>query len=272
MRFLILAIALGPALAAEPDPGAIVRSAAANDVRNSELELRYNYCERIRFVELDSHGKPVKARTKTHSVVMIDGTPHKLMLEENGRIATPEQKENHTIEIRRVEEARRLQTPAQRAMRQSEFRKRHEEFRRAIQELPDAFDFQLAGEEMIDSRPAYVINASPRLGYTPVDRYSKLYTKVTATLWIDKAERQWVKVKADLHDTVSFGWILVRIHGGSSALSTRVRTSEGVWVQDRMWYQVSMRIGLFKSSRAEVDTRYSDYVLIDSDARMAQGR
>jgi hypothetical protein len=148
-----------------------------------------------------------------------------------------------------------------REIRMPDFQKRRERFRKAIREIPEAFVFRLLGEEQIDSRPAWVIEAAPRPGYTPADRYSKLFTQVRGKLWIDRSDYRWVKVEAELLDTVTFGWILVRIHQGSRARLTQKCVAPGVWLPGEMWYRVSVRIGLISLRHMEVAAQYGDYRL-----------
>jgi hypothetical protein len=153
-----------------------------------------------------------------------------------------------------------------REVRMAEFLKRRERFQRSVQEIPDAFDFRLAGEQMIRSRPVYVIEAIPHPGYQPVDRNSKLFTQVNARLWIDKADFRWARIEAELLDTLSFGWILLRIHAGSRVVLTQLREADGAWLPERTWYRISFRVGLIKLSREESETIYGRYVLAEPQA------
>ena len=116
---------------------------------------------------------------------------------------------------------------------------------------------------MVRSRPVYVIEALPHPGYQPVDRNSKLFTQVRARLWIDKADFRWARIEAELLDTISFGWFLLRIHPGSRVVLTQAREAGGAWLPERTWYRVSFRVGLIKSSREESETLYSHFVLED---------
>jgi hypothetical protein len=163
-------------------------------------------------------------------------------------------------------------TSRTREMRMAEFLRRRERFQRSVQEIPDAFDFRLVGEEMIRSRPVYLIEALPHPGYQPVDRYSKLFTQVKARLWIDKADFRWARIEAELLDTMSFGWILLRIHSGSRVALTQMRQADGAWLPERTWYRVSVRVGLVKFSRVESETLYSRYVLAEAPEDPQTGR
>jgi len=152
-----------------------------------------------------------------------------------------------------------------REMRMPDFQKRRERYRRAIREIPDAFEFRLVGEEEVNSRPAYVIEATPRPGYQPVDRYSKLFKQLRARLWIDESDYQWAKIEAELLDTVTFGWILVRVHKGSRVRLTQELVGDEAWLPREMWYRVSARIGLVSLRNLEVETEYGSYRRSDSD-------
>ena len=210
--------------------------------------------------------------SKTHEILLIEGTPFRLLLEENGKGITPSEQRRHEVEIRQTAEARRGETPAERSARQSAFEKQRTKFRRAIREIPEAFILRLAGEEIVNSRPAWVIEATPRPGYQPVDRYSKLLTQVKGKLWVDQSDYHWTRVDAELLDTVTFGWILVRIHGGSRVSLTQVRVNDEVWVPQRMSYRVSLRLGLVKLSDTAMEATYSDYRKASSDPRLAPAR
>jgi hypothetical protein len=83
-------------------------------------------------------------------------------------------------------------------------------------------------------------------------------------LWIDKSDCRWAKFEAELLDTVTFGWILVRIHEGSRVRMGQQRMDDGAWVPDQMWYRISMRVGLVKLLGAETEVTYGDYRLSSS--------
>ena len=82
-----------------------------------------------------------------------------------------------------------------------------------------------------------------------------------ARLWIDKADFRWAKIEAELLETMSFGWILLRIHAGSRVVMTQLRQADGAWLPERTWYRVSFRVGLVKLTREESETVYGGYVL-----------
>jgi hypothetical protein len=158
-----------------------------------------------------------------------------------------------------------------REIQMADYQNRRDRYRKAIREIPEAFSFRLLGEEEVNSRLSYVVEATPRPGYEPVDRFSRLYTKVKGKLWIDKADLRWARIEAELLDTVTFGWILVRIHKGSRASLTQEVVNQEAWLPRGIWYHVSLRVGLVSLRNVEVDTTYGDYRPADSQAEPSPG-
>ncbi len=146
-----------------------------------------------------------------------------------------------------------------RPMPMTDFVRRRERFRKPLREIPEAFLFSMAGEDVVYARPCYVIEASPKPGYQPVDRYSKLFTQVKGRLWIDKQTGRWTKLEAELLDTVTFGWILVRIHQGARVRMTQRLVDGHAWLPAELWYRVSLRIGLVSLRYQESETVYDGY-------------
>lgn len=63
-----------------------------------------------------------------------------------------------------------------------------EETTSLVREVPRAFDFQLVGEEIVDGRQAYVLQATPHLGYQAQGKYGKMFSKLEGKLWVDKQD------------------------------------------------------------------------------------
>ncbi len=192
------------------------------------------------------------------------------VLNDESQLNAPETRYEFTERAvtRNLDENGQLRSTSSRTrdVKMADYQTRRERYRKAVREIPEAFLFRLIGEESINSRSAYVIEATPRPGYQPVDRNSRLYTQVKAKLWIDKSEYRWVRIEAELLDTVTFGWILVRIHKGSRVRMTQEPVNGEAWLPRELWYNVSLRIGLVSLRRVEVETKYSDYRPVDGQS------
>ncbi len=260
MRWILLLATLGIACGATVDPREIVRRALALDEKENESLIEsYAYLESVETRRLNSDGTLKSVASKTHEITTIEGTPFRRLAEKDGRPLPPDEQREQEEAFRHTLEARRTESRSERARRIDEYQNRRDRYRRAVREIPDAFIFRVTGEENFQSRPAWVIEAVPRPGYRPVDRYSRLFTDLKGTLWIDKAEHHWVRLDAELIDTVTFGWILVRIGKGARATIERTRVDGRDWLPSRLWYTVSLRIGLVKAYTVEELATYRTY-------------
>jgi len=122
------------------------------------------------------------------------------------------------------------ETPQERAERLS---KQEEETASIVREVPMAFDFQLVGEEAVNGRPAYVLQATPHPGYHARGKYSSMFPKVAGKLWVDKQDLGWIKVEQVIHP-FSMGLFLVRLLRGSQIKMGQTRINEGIWMPERV--------------------------------------
>ncbi|MCL6505544.1 MAG: hypothetical protein K6T59_00820 [Bryobacteraceae bacterium] len=246
------------ATGADTDPREIVRRSVQVFDR-ADYASQYNFVEQILTREFDGDGRLKSVSLKTHEVVMADGTPCRRLLERDGKPLPPEEEREQQESLRKCIETRRKETPEQRRRRLEEFERRRKRYQKAIREIPDAFLFRLEGEETIAGHRVWVVGAEPRPDYRPRDRFARLFTALKGRLWINQQDYNWVRLEAELIDTVTFGWILVRIHEGARVRMEQTRIGNGVWLPRSMWLHVSARIGLVRLVRMEEETRFWGY-------------
>ena len=91
------------------------------------------------------------------------------------------------------------ETARQRKKRLARVDKERQEGEDLLREITRAFDWQLVGEEVVDSSATHVISAEPKQGYVPASREARVLTKLRATLWVAQDDYGWVK--ADIETT-----------------------------------------------------------------------
>ena len=84
-----------------------------------------------------------------------------------------------------------------------------------MSQMAIAFTFHLAGEENVAGRPAYVLIASPKPGYRPINRQAKVLIGMQGKMLIDKHEFHWAKVEAEVIHPVTFAGFLARVGPGT---------------------------------------------------------
>jgi len=147
------------------------------------------------------------------------------------------------------------ETPSERAARLL----KTQENRSFLSDLLEAFDFHLLGEEIVDGKPAYILQATPHPGYRAHGKYAKLFSRVEGKLWVDKQDFGWVKVDGEVTQSFSIGFLVARVQRGSHIIMEQTCVGDAVWVPKRLEMRASATILLLKSLDLERILTYSDY-------------
>jgi len=258
----------GCAVAAAQTPSAleIVKKSLAADNRQEELRRDYTYDLQSELRELDDRGNVKKVNSTRTEVVSLGPRRLRLVTERNGKPLPPAEaaKERERYEKAAREIAR--MSPAEKQKRIAAQRREEAEDRAKLQRIPEAFQFTLLGEEVINGRPAWQIRAVPLRSYS--GPWAFILRNVEGTLWIDKADSAWVKVEADTLGTVSFGWFLARIGKGTRMTFESTKVNDEIWAPSRITMRANARIALLKSVRADQALTFSRYRKFQADARI----
>ena len=268
MRFaLVLAAACGWLTAAE-DPREIVRRAVAHMDQNLQVARNYTFLERSATNELDGAGKVKTRKVLLYDVTMLEGSPYRRLVGRDDHALSSEETGNEEKKLEASIGERRKETPKQRAQRIADWEKRRQRLRDPLNEVLDAFDLKMAGEEPLAGRRAWIIDAVPRAGYHPRSGIARLFPKLRGKLWIDEGDYQWVKTEAEATDTISLGWILARLKKGARLDVEMTRVNDEVWLPKRVEARLSARIALFKTVGVEQQTTYSNYRKFQVDSHL----
>jgi hypothetical protein len=171
---------LRSATTTQPDANTIIQRSVVALQADWEVAPQYNYYER----DLENH------ETKTYEVLMILGSPYQRLVAINGMQLSREDQKEEQHKLDHVVAQRRGEAKEETEKRIAEYRGERHRDHRMMEELTKAFVFKLSGEAVQDSHQVYVLEATPRLGYRPLDKETKVLTGMRGTLWIDKATFQ----------------------------------------------------------------------------------
>jgi hypothetical protein len=271
-RSLMLVASSAVLFAADSDPADIVRRSLAAENDNARRARNYTFLQRTEDRDLDAKDQVKSKRSKTYDVTMLEGSAYRRLIERNDRPLPAEEEKLEQAKLRQSIEDRRHETEAQRARRLAEYDKRPGRNRGMLNEIPEAFDFRLRGEELIESRPVYAIDATPRAGYRGRNSQARLILpKLKATLWIDKADLTWVRVHAEAIDTISVGLFLIRLSKGARLEMEQTRVNEEVWLPNRVWMAGSARLGLVKKLNLQQEMTFRNFRRFQSDSKVVSG-
>jgi hypothetical protein len=265
----VLACLLLRCLSAQtPDPLEIVRRSVEQDRLNFRRANDYSYVQHTEQRELDEQGRVRKVESRTFDVIVIDGEPYQKLIARNGKPLGEAEARKEQEKLDRELARRRNEDPARRSRRLSEEEKRRMEGREFAREIPEAFRFRLAGEDRLEGRPVWIIDAEPKPGYRGKAKRADLLSKFRGRLWIDQQDYQWVRVEAETIAPVRFGWVLARLDPGAKMVFEQRRVHDEVWLPSRAHIQLSARLALVRKLRGEVEVLWRDYRKFRTDSRI----
>jgi hypothetical protein len=189
--------------------------------------------------------------------ILVNGVPFEQLVERNGRSPSADEIWKQREKLDKL----KRETPEQRVER---FRRQAEENASLVREVPKAFDFQLLGEEIVNGRPAYVLQAMPHRDYRAQGKYGKMFAKVEGKLWVDKQDLGWIKADGRVIQPFSMGLFLVRLLCGSHITMEQTRVDNGIWMPERVEVRAAAKIFFVKSLVIERVLTYSEYRLVQA--------
>ena len=210
------------------------------------------------FVERDVVTKGGNRTVKTYRTLMIDGSPYHKLIAVNDEKVSPAQAESEEDKLQQEILRRRKESPDQRKKRIAQYERGRRQDHHLMQQMVKAFDFRLTGQERIDGRNCYVLAATPRPGYQPISRDTKVLKSMRGTLWVDTETYQWVKVHAEVFRPVAFGLFIAHVRPGTEFTLEQQPVGGNLWLPSHFATRVNARIVVF-SRRSRDDETYSDY-------------
>ena len=237
------------------------------------MELARNYTCRQREVQkhLDSHGQVKSIEIKTWDITVLYGEPYSRLIEKNDRPLSTEDEKKEQEKIDKFISKRKNESEEEQRKRQAKQKKEREEDRAFLRDVANAYDFRIIGEEPVDGRDAWVLEATPRKDFHPTQPHADILPRLKGKLWIDKQDYNWVKAEAEAIDTISFGLFLARVHKGSHFSFEQLRLNNEVWLLRRFYLNASARLLLFKNEGLEQEDVFSNYKKFSSATRILPG-
>ena len=239
------------------DPQEIIRhSVAAN-------EADWKAAPNFSFSERDVTTKGGSKTVKTYEVLMIEGSPYNRLTAINDKPLSPAAQAQEKQKLEREIANRKKESPDARAKRMAQFQRERQQDHMMLQEMIHAFNFKLTGSDKLDGREVYVVEATPRTGYRPKSRDTKVLLGMRGKLWIDKNHYHWVKVEAEVFKPVSFGLFIAKVGPGTRFVLEQAPISATLWLPKH--FTMQLEASVLGRRRASVqDETYKDYKRADN--------
>jgi len=254
---VLLAQSSGPDKPQNPasvqDARQIVGLSVAATERSWQARNHYIYIERDEDRRLDSLGKVKSENVDVTRMILVNGARFEQLMEHNGNLPSVKEQRKSDENLEKLKH----ETPDERAA----WLRKDQEDRSFLEEVLQAFDFQLVGEETVGGKPAYVLEVTPHPGYHADGKYGKMLSKVAGNLWVDKQDFGWIKVDGEVTQSFSMGLFVARVQRGSHIILEQTCVGDAIWVPKRLEVRASARIFFVKSLAIERILSYWDYRL-----------
>jgi hypothetical protein len=244
-----------PAAAPLPDARAFLAEVRERIHTDDFLLDQYTFTEKQTERRLDEDGNVTKVTSSSYEVYPSaePGHTYRKLVERDGK-ALPE---DDLAKEDRKQQEKEAKAAARSPEVQAERRRKEAQ---AIEELFRLYDIRIVGREGVEGREAILVTFAPRPGVETATRAGKVLKKFSGRAWIDEADRQVIRVEAELTDDLSFGFgILAKVKKGSRAEMQRRKVNDEVWLPAEARFVGHARLFLVKGLNIDTLSEYSDY-------------
>lgn len=226
----------------------------------AETQADWNEAPKYAFTEHDIISKRDNPKTtKTYEVLMIEGSPYDKLIEMGGHPLSKSEQQAEDRKLRAEISRRQHESTRDRAKRIAKYQRERAQDHAMMREMVRAFNFQLVGEPVLNGHATYQFQATPKPGYVPKTRETKVLPGMRGTLWVDKETCQWVKVEAEVIRPVSFYGFVAKVGPGTRFELEQEPVAGNVWLPKHFSVRVNASVfGVFSENSTDDET-YRDY-------------
>ncbi len=247
------------ASAPTPDVHQIMQRAVDKDMFDWQAAKDYTFLEQVREDQLDGSGRVKSSKVETSEIIVLYGQPFERLVERDGKPLSAKDQAKENEKFDKETKKRENESPEQRQKRLQQYEKDRQDERAFVREVLDAYDFKLIGEETLNRRKAWIIDGTPRPGFEARRKEAKMLPKIKPRFWIDQQDYTWSKLTGEITDTISFGWVVARMHPGTRFELQQERINGEVWLPQRVDVHLDARVALLKGYNENVHVTYSQY-------------
>jgi hypothetical protein len=237
----------------------LLRVVADKDDENDKVLRDYTYTEHEVEHDLDGKGQVKSTEVRTYEVMEVYGEQVRRLIEKDDKPLDAKEAAKEEERIQKIMDKRKNESDEDRKKRAEKEEKERQEGREFVHEVADAYIFTLVGTEDVGGREAWVITGEPRPGYEPHMKDAKFLPKFHGKVWIDKKDLQLSRLEVEALETVSFGWVLARIHKGTRVMLEQTRVNDEVWLPRHINFKVDARVALVKGYNLDGEQTFRDY-------------
>jgi hypothetical protein len=250
---------------------AIMKKSLDAGDRNALRVREYASRKHVDEKQLDTDGSVRSETTKTYDDVVIDGILIRKLVAKDGKPLSPSEAQKEEERVNRIATSRKQETSSERTKRLNEEERKRIKSHDFSQEVYDAFEFRLVGEDQIEGRKNWVIEATPAPGYEPKEMRAKIFPHLKGKVWIDEQDYLWTKAEAFAIDpfTVGFG-IIAKLEQGAHLYFDQTRSPDGIWLLRDSGLRAVAHIAIVKRIGIEQVSTFDNFRKVPSGVEVVE--
>jgi hypothetical protein len=190
---------------------------------------------------------------------MIEGSPYQELIAVNGKPLSEQQQQEEAHKLKQEIAKRKAESPDDRRKRIANYERDRKRDNTMIQQLTEAFQFQLVRTGKLAGFDVYVLKATPKPGYNPPNLDSQVLPGMQGMMWIDRKTFQWVRVTAHVIHPVSIMGFLAQVQPGTRFELEKRPVNAKFWAPSHFSMRANSKVlGMFSHNTWE-DQTFSDY-------------
>jgi hypothetical protein len=254
----LASLAVASQSASAPSPAEIIKRSVAVNTADWQALPQYSFCAQYTKCKVDDSGHASTEQSKRYESLMIEGSPYERVIGINNQPLSSGQQQQEQAKLNREIARRQSESAAERKARVSKYQNQRAEEHMLMQQMVEAFQFTLAGEQEVNGVECYVLDAKPNPAYQPPVQKARVLLGMQGRLWIDKQHYHWVKVQAEVINPVEFGLFVAKVKPGTKFELEQAPAGD-VWLPKRFSQSVNASVFGVYGMRCREEEEYSDY-------------
>jgi len=234
-----------------------------------KLLSQYTYTEKETEITLDSKGNAKKTETNTYHIIhgAEEWQTYERQIVKNGVPLTDKELQKEDIKEReRVENETRKRAGWSEAKRQEDKAKAQRKEREEADDIFAAFDYRLVRREVLNGISTILVDFKPKQNYKPKTSEARQLQHVAGRLWISEDDQEFVKLEAEVIDSIKIGaGLLARLQKGSTLKVELRKINDEIWLPEKVEVLLNGRLLLLKGLNMRIVIEFSDHKKFNVD-------
>lgn len=257
MRLLLFMTASAALWAQGPNVEELLKKSGAARDANEPKAREYLYREYTVTTEINEKGEPLSRHTETWEGIGLQGSEYRKLVQRDDKLLSAKEQKQEDDRLRKETERRRkekkggIKNPLKRSYSFG-YTKGDERF----------FDFRYAGEELVNDRPAYVLEGTPKPGLKPANDHEKQMLLSRLKRLIDEEESFESGFELEVVESGADA------RPGSKIAGKQQRMEDGTWLMNEIRVRFFVKPLRIANVRWEMVVSHSDFHKFAVDSRI----